>query len=105
MLETYNISVQGFSDKPVVRILLLGYLFFLTIKRVQWARFVLATLYVLGGVIGINAFSSGVPSSNSWILGGFGVFCVLASVFLVRSKALNEPIVIKENSDTIGLDL
>ena len=105
MLEVYTIAVQGFSDKPFIRIVLLAFLFFLTIKGVQWARFLLASLYILGGVIGINAFASNPPSLNTWILGGFGIFCVLASVFIVMSKYLGTPTTTKENQHSTGLSL
>ncbi len=81
----------GFFDMPIVRVLVLLWLFWLTMKGYRWARYFLANLYGLVGIVAlISVVSVDMSTSAKFELVGLGIFGLVSSTFLFRAKMLRE---------------
>ena len=79
----------GFFDMPIIRVFLLLWLFWLTMKGYRWARYFLANLYGLVGIVAlISVVIVDMSISTKFGLVGLGVFGLLSSSFLFRAKIL-----------------
>ncbi|MYM66354.1 hypothetical protein GTP45_05830 [Pseudoduganella sp. FT55W] len=88
LFEVHSLILAGLSVALVFRVLFLALLFVLTINGQQWARILLAICYALGGIVALASLAAAMPLWAVVNLAIFGVFSLLASGYLFRSRVL-----------------
>jgi hypothetical protein len=77
-----------FSEKSIVRLVLLVGLFAFLLKGSRFARYALALMYLLAGGLIFSAMGPGMPVKFVILFGFLSVFSVCSAGFLLRSKVL-----------------